>query len=130
MNLILSTEEYHPEQPTISFLPTKSTPIRDLVSNHLVYYPTPVNLNYFWSFGSLAGIIFGVQILTGIFLAMNYTPHVMLAFSSVDHIMSDVPGGYLFRYLHANGASFIFIFIYLHLARNLYYQSYMTHPSL
>ncbi len=61
---------------------------------------------------------------------MNYTPHVTLAFSSVDHIMSDVVGGYLFRYLHANGASFIFIFIYLHIARNLYYQSYMTHGAL
>jgi len=127
---MLSSSNISPNPVLVSTLNTQSAPIRDVVSNHLVYYPTPVNLNYFWSFGSLAGIIFGLQLVTGIFLAMNYTPHVTLAFSSVDHIMSDVPGGYLFRYLHANGASFIFIFIYLHIARNLYYQSYLTHMSL
>jgi quinol-cytochrome oxidoreductase complex cytochrome b subunit len=127
---VLSSSNISPNPLLISTVNSQSAPLRDVVSNHLVYYPTPVNLNYFWSFGSLAGIIFGLQLVTGIFLAMNYTPHVLLAFSSVDHIMSDVPGGYLFRYLHANGASFIFIFIYLHIARNLYYQSYLTHMSL
>lgn len=71
-----------------------------------------------------------MQIVSGIFLAMHYTPHVDLAFSSVEHIMADVNNGYLFRYFHANGASAVFIFMYLHIARNLYYQSYLTRPAM
>jgi ubiquinol-cytochrome c reductase cytochrome b subunit len=68
--------------------------------------------------------------MTGIFLAMHYTPHVDYAFASVEHIMTDVNGGYLFRYFHANGASAVFILMYLHIARNLYYQSYLTRRAL
>ena len=97
------------------------------VDSHIINYPTPINLNYMWSFGSTAGICLVIQIITGIFLAMHYTPHVDLAFSSVEHIMRDVNNGWLIRYLHANGASMFFIVTYCHIFRGLYYGSYM-HP--
>jgi ubiquinol-cytochrome c reductase cytochrome b subunit len=97
------------------------------VSNHILSYPTPINLNYAWSFGALAGICLVIQIITGIFLAMHYVPHITLAFDSVEHIMRDVNYGWLIRYCHANGASFFFIVVYLHIFRGLYYGSYM-HP--
>nr|YP_010117875.1 apocytochrome b [Phytophthora castaneae]QPN53847.1 apocytochrome b [Phytophthora castaneae] len=97
-----------------------------VINNHLIDYPTPVNLNYFFGFGSLAGIMLVVQILTGIFLAMHYTPHIDLAFNSVEHIMRDVNNGWLIRYTHANGASFFFIVVYVHIFRGLYYGSYIT----
>jgi len=95
------------------------------VDSHIIDYPTPINLNYLWSFGSTAGLCLVIQILTGIFLAMHYTPHIDLAFSSVEHIMSDVNNGWLIRYLHANGASMFFIVVYCHIFRGLYYGSYM-----
>jgi ubiquinol-cytochrome c reductase cytochrome b subunit len=97
-----------------------------VVNNHIIDYPTPINLNYFYGFGSLAGIMLVVQILTGIFLAMHYTPHIDLAFNSVEHIMRDVSNGWLIRYTHANGASFFFIVVYVHIFRGLYYGSYIT----
>ena len=97
------------------------------VDSHIIDYPTPINFNYMWSFGSTAGICLVIQIITGIFLAMHYTPHVDLAFSSVEHIMRDVNNGWLIRYLHANGASMFFIVTYCHIFRGLYYGSYM-HP--
>nr|YP_010394008.1 apocytochrome b [Hyaloperonospora arabidopsidis]DAZ88016.1 TPA_asm: apocytochrome b [Hyaloperonospora arabidopsidis] len=97
-----------------------------VLNNHLIDYPTPINLNYFYGFGSLAGIMLVVQILTGIFLAMHYTSHIDLAFNSVEHIMRDVNNGWLIRYLHANGASFFFIVVYIHIFRGLYYGSYIT----
>jgi len=100
-------------------------PILSFVDSHIIDYPTPINLNYFWSFGSTAGLCLVIQIITGIFLAMHYTPHVDLAFNSVEHIMRDVNNGWLIRYLHANGASMFFIVIYCHMARGLYYGSYM-----
>lgn len=83
-----------------------SNPLFGLINNHIVDYPTPTNLNYYYGFGSLAGIMLVIQILTGIFLAMHYTPHIDYAFSSVEHIMRDVEYGWLIRYAHANGASF------------------------
>ncbi len=95
------------------------------IDSHIIDYPTPINLNYFWSFGSIAGLCLVIQILTGIFLAMHYTPYIELAFNSVEHIMRDVNNGWLLRYLHANGASTFFIVVYLHLFRGLYYGSYM-----
>lgn len=101
-------------------------PALTIVTDHLIDYPTPSNLNYWWSFGSLAGICLIVQILTGVFLAMHYTPHVDLAFLSVEHIMRDVEGGWLLRYMHANGASMFFIVVYLHMFRGLYYASYVS----
>lgn len=97
-----------------------------VINNHLIDYPTPINLNYFYGLGSLAGIMLVVQILTGIFLAMHYTPHIDLAFNSVEHIMRDVNNGWLIRYMHANGASFFFIVVYVHIFRGLYYGSYIT----
>jgi quinol-cytochrome oxidoreductase complex cytochrome b subunit len=90
-------------------------------------YPAPFNLSYFWNFGSLALLCLVFQLLTGIFLAMHYTPHVDLAFSSVEHIMRDVNYGWFLRYLHANGASMFFIVVYIHVFRGLYYNSF-TYP--
>ena len=98
-----------------------------ILDKHVIHYPTPINLNYAWSFGSLAGISLVIQILSGIFLAMHYTPHIDLAFSSVEHIMRDVKNGWFIRYVHANGASMFFIVVYCHIFRGLYYGSYM-HP--
>ena len=96
-----------------------------ILNNHAVDYPMPSNQTYMYVFGALALLFLVVQILTGIFLAMHYTPHVDLAFASIEHIMRDVNNGWLLRYAHANGASFFFIAVYLHMARGLYYGSYM-----
>ncbi|MBN8532272.1 MAG: cytochrome b N-terminal domain-containing protein [Alphaproteobacteria bacterium] len=87
-------------------------------------YPAPRNLNYWWNFGSLAGVCLVVQILTGLFLAMHYTPHVNHAFDSVEDIMRNVNYGWLLRYIHAVGASMFFIVVYIHIFRGLYYGSY------
>jgi len=95
------------------------------VDSHIINYPTPINLNYMWSFGSTAGICLVIQIVTGIFLAMHYTPHIDYAFLSVEHIMTDVNNGWLIRYAHANGASMFFIVVYCHIFRGLYYGSYI-----
>ncbi len=95
-----------------------------VVNNHLGDYPSAVNGSYFYSFGSRAGRRLVVQIVTGIFLARHYTPHVDMAFDSVEHIRRDVNNGWLVRYLHANGASFFFIVVYAHILRGLYYGSY------
>jgi len=95
------------------------------IDSHIINYPTPINLNYLWSFGSAAGICLVIQILTGIFLAMHYCPHVDFAFSSVEHIMTDVRYGWLIRYVHANGASMFFIVVYCHIFRGLYFGSYI-----
>lgn len=105
-------------------------PVLSTLNDHLIDYPTPSNLSYWWNFGSLAGICLIIQILTGVFLAMHYTPHVDLAFLSVEHIMRDVTGGWLLRYMHANGASMFFIVVYLHIFRGLYYASYASPREL
>src|SRR5581483_2631033 len=100
-------------------------PIGDFL-NHSVgsKYPAPKNLNYFWNFGSLAGFMLVTMIATGLFLAMNYTDHVTMAFNSVERIMRDVNYGWLVRYMHSNGASFFFIVVYVHIFRGMYYGSY------
>jgi ubiquinol-cytochrome c reductase cytochrome b subunit len=85
--------------------------ILSIANSHLIDYPTPINISFFWGFGSLAGLILVIQILTGVFLAIHYTSHVSIAFYSVEHIIRDVQNGYLIRYLHANGASFFFIVV-------------------
>ena len=95
------------------------------VDSHIIDYPTAMNLNYNWSFGSSAGFCLVIQILSGAFLAMHYTSETHYAFSSVEHIMRDVKSGWLIRYMHANGASFFFIVVYAHIFRGLYYGSYM-----
>lgn len=90
-----------------------------------IIYPTVSNLTYFWNFGVLALLCLVIQIATGVFLAMHYTPEQGLAFSSVEHIMRDVNMGWLIRYLHSNGASMFFIVVYIHVFRGLYYGSYL-----
>lgn len=99
-------------------------PILSMLHHSGVEYPTPKNLNYWWNFGSLAGFVLVVMLLTGIFLVMNYSSHTTLAFDSVERIMRDVNYGWLIRYLHMNGASMFFIVVYIHIFRNLYYGSY------
>ncbi len=99
-------------------------PIFTMMNEELNEYPTPRNLNYWWNFGSLAGIALVVLIVTGIMLAMQYTAHVDYAFDSVERIMRDVNYGWLLRYLHMNGGSFFFIVVYIHIFRGLYYGSY------
>ena len=101
-------------------------PIFSTLRHTLVDYPTPRNLNYWWNFGSLAGIFLLIQIITGIVLAMHYTPSVEGAFASIEHIMRDVNYGWLIRYVHMNGASFFFIVVYIHIFRGLYYGSYKS----
>src|SRR5271170_2272259 len=99
-------------------------PFVSFMEHELHEYPTPKNLNYWWNFGSLAGIMLVVMIVTGILLSMHYVAHVDLAFNSVEHIMRDVNGGWMLRYLHMNGASMFFVVVYIHLFRGLYYGSY------
>jgi ubiquinol-cytochrome c reductase cytochrome b subunit len=101
-----------------------------LIDSHIIHYPSPITLTYAWSFGSLAGICLVIQMLSGIFLAMHYTPHIDLAFSSVEYIMRDINNGWLIRYIHANGASMFFITVYSHICRGLYYGSYMRPRGL
>ena len=90
----------------------------------LVDLPAPVNISYWWNYGSLLGLCLVIQILTGLFLAIHYTAQVDLAFSSCVHISREVNFGWLIRSLHSNGASFFFLFLYLHIGRGLYYGSY------
>ncbi len=99
-------------------------PLLSYTQHHMMDYPAPRNLNYAWNFGSLAGLALVIQIVTGIVLAMHYTPHTEMAFDSVERIMRDVNYGWLIRYIHSNGASFFFIVVYLHVFRGLYYGSY------
>lgn len=110
-------------------LTVKKQPLVQLLNDHLIDYPTPSNLSYFWNFGFLAGMCLTIQLLTGIALAMHYTPHIDLAFLSVEHIMRDVNNGWLIRYTHANGASMFFIVVYIHIGRGLYYGSYIKPRS-
>ena len=100
--------------------------IYSLVHSFLIQYPTAYNISYLWNFGFMAGIFLMLQIVTGIFLAMFYTPHVDFAFLSIDYIMRDLYSGWFLRYLHLNGASMFFIAVYLHIFKGLYYGSYKT----
>ena len=99
-------------------------PIFTFAQKNLIDYPTPKNLNYWWNFGSLLGIVLVIMILTGLFLAINYTSHTELAFASVEHVMRDVSYGWLIRFMHANGASMFFILVYIHMFRGLYFGSF------
>jgi ubiquinol-cytochrome c reductase cytochrome b subunit len=96
----------------------------DTVKSYLIRYPAPKNIGYFWNFGSMSALFLIVQLLTGIFLAMFYTPHIDHAFISIEHIMNDIYYGWLIRFMHANGASFFFFFLYVHILRGVYYGSY------
>tara|TARA_Y100001970_G_scaffold36160_1_gene44705 strand:+ start:3680 stop:4957 length:1278 start_codon:yes stop_codon:yes gene_type:complete len=96
------------------------------LANHLTDYPTPKNLNYWWTFGGILTFCLITQIVTGLVLAMHYIAHADLAFSSVEHIMRDVNYGWLIRYIHANGASMFFLAVYIHILRSLFYGSYKS----
>nr|CCD33257.1 cytochrome b [Trachemys venusta callirostris] len=103
----------------------KTHPLTKIINNSLIDLPSPSNISAWWNFGSLLGTCLILQTLTGIFLAMHYSPDISLAFSSVAHITRDVQYGWLIRNMHANGASLFFMCIYLHIGRGLYYGSYM-----
>nr|YP_010159291.1 cytochrome b [Paragnetina indentata]QRG31741.1 cytochrome b [Paragnetina indentata] len=100
-------------------------PLFKIANNALVDLPAPINISAWWNFGSLLGLCLIVQIATGLFLAMHFTAHIDLAFNSIAHICRDVNYGWFLRTLHANGASFFFICLYLHTGRGMYYGSYM-----
>nr|YP_010882165.1 cytochrome b [Marmessoidea bispina]WID87079.1 cytochrome b [Marmessoidea bispina] len=102
----------------------KNHPLIKMMNNSLMDLPTPINISSWWNFGSLLGMCLLIQILTGLFLSMHYTPNVEMAFNSVSHICRDVNNGWMMRTVHANGASMFFICIYLHVGRGLYYGSY------
>ncbi|CAN5328514.1 cytochrome c1 [soil metagenome] len=114
---------YNPQNPVLKWV-ERRLPIGGLIHSSFVAYPTPRNLNYWWTFGAILSMMLGVQIITGIILAMHYTPHVDFAFKSVELIVRDVNYGWLLRYLHSNGASMFFIAVYIHMFRGLYYGSY------
>jgi ubiquinol-cytochrome c reductase cytochrome b subunit len=117
-------QQYEPKHPLMRWVDER-LPLPRMVFNAVgAGYPVPRNLNHFWNFGVLAGAALGIQIVTGIILAMHYAPAGTLAFDSVEHIMRNVNQGWLLRYAHANGASFFFIVTYIHIFRGLYYGSY------
>nr|QWM97257.1 cytochrome b [Aulaconotus atronotatus] len=102
----------------------KTSPLLKIMNNSLIDLPTPSNISTLWNFGSLLGLCLSIQIITGLFLAMHYCPNIEMAFNSVAHICRDVNYGWLLRTLHANGASFFFICLYIHIGRGIYYGSY------
>nr|YP_009107238.1 cytochrome b [Aspergillus ustus]YP_009133191.1 cytochrome b [Aspergillus flavus]AIT99557.1 cytochrome b [Aspergillus ustus]AKC59224.1 cytochrome b [Aspergillus flavus] len=108
----------------------KSHPLLKIVNSYIIDSPQPANLSYLWNFGSLLALCLGIQIITGVTLAMHYTPSVSEAFNSVEHIMRDVNNGWLVRYLHSNTASAFFFLVYLHIGRGLYYGSYKAPRTL
>ena len=105
---------------------TVRSPFRPLqiLQAHLVTYPAPTNLFYVWGIGSLLGLMLIIQVATGVLLAMHYVPHIDEAFSSVERITRELRFGSILRHMHSNGSSFLFILLYAHIARGLYYQSY------
>jgi quinol-cytochrome oxidoreductase complex cytochrome b subunit len=113
---------YQPQSGFMKWLEAR-LPIWSLAYSSFVAYPCPRNLNYWWGFGGVLSVLLVFQIVTGVVLAMHYTPNVDLAFSSVDSIMRDVNYGWLLRYAHAVGASMFFVAAYIHLFRGLYYGS-------
>jgi ubiquinol-cytochrome c reductase cytochrome b/c1 subunit len=114
---------YQPQNAFLRWL-ERRLPIGGLIHSSFVVYPTPRNLNYWWTFGGILAFMLAVQIVTGIVLAMHYTPHVDYAFNSVQHFKRDVPYGWLLQPLHANGASMFFLAAYIHAFRGMYYGSY------
>ncbi len=105
-------------------------PIFSYIEKEYHTFPTPRNFNYFWNFGAIATVMLVLMIATGIVLATNYTPHVLMAFDAVERIDRDVPQGWLIRDLHMNGASFFFIAVYIHIFRGMYYGSYKAPREL
>ena len=108
----------------------KSHPLLKMVNSYVIDSPQPSNISYLWNFGSLLALCLIIQIITGVTLGMHYTPNVLEAFDSVEHIMRDVNNGWLIRYLHSNTASAFFFIVYLHIGRGLYYGSYKAPRTL
>jgi ubiquinol-cytochrome c reductase cytochrome b subunit len=108
----------------------KTHPLLKLVNGYLIDASQPANISYLWNFGSLLAVCLGIQIITGVTLAMHYNPSVLEAFNSVEHIMRDVNNGWLVRYLHSNTASAFFFLVYLHIGRGFYYGSYRSPRTL
>lgn len=118
-----SAEREKFDNPVIEWIDSR-LPVFTLMQREYGVFPTPKNFNYFWNFGAILMVMLMIMIITGITLAMNYTPHADHAFDSVERIMRDVNWGWLIRYIHMNGASFFFIAVYIHIFRGLYYGSY------
>ena len=115
--------DFQPNNPALKWI-ERRLPIMGLMHSSFVAYPTPRNLNYWWTFGAILSIMLAMQIVTGVILAMHYTPHADLAFKSVELIVRDVNYGWLLRNMHACGASMFFLAVYIHMFRGLYYGSY------
>lgn len=111
------------DNPVVEWVDSR-LPVFTMMQKEYGVFPTPKNFNYFWNFGAIAMVMLMIMIITGIVLAMHYTPHADLAFESVERIMRDVNHGWMLRYIHANGASFFFIAVYVHIFRGMYYGSY------
>nr|BDQ43933.1 cytochrome b [Metaphire megascolidioides] len=112
------------------FKPLRTThPAIKIINSSLIDLPAPNNISIWWNYGSLMGLCLVIQIATGLFLSMHYSPNIEMAFSSVAHISRDVNYGWLLRSIHANGASMFFLFIYLHAGRGLYYGSFNLHET-
>ena len=120
----MSDEKYIPKSRLAAWFDSR-LPLLTL-SHHLRSYPTPKNLNYWWTFGGILTFCLIIQIVTGVILAMHYVAHTDLAFESIEHIMRDVNYGWLMRYVHSNGASMFFLAVYIHIFRSLYYGSYKS----
>ncbi len=118
----MSKEKYIPQSKLAQWFDSR-LPLLTL-SHHLTSYPTPKNLNYWWTFGGILTFCLITQIITGIVLAMHYVAHTDHAFQSIEHIMRDVNYGWLIRYVHSNGASMFFLAVYIHIFRGLFYGSY------
>ena len=115
--------KYEPKNGLTRWLDSR-LPLMRFTSEHVLQFPTPKNLNYFWTFGFILTMCLVTQIITGIILAMHYAPSTLLAFDSVEHIMRNVNYGWLIRYMHSNGASMFFLAVFIHMFRGLYYGSY------
>ncbi len=117
------------DNPVVEWIDSRM-PIFTLMNKEYGVFPVPKNFNYFWNFGAIASVMLMTMILTGIFLAMQYTAHTHHAFDSVERVMRDVNFGWLLRYIHMNGASFFFIAVYIHIFRGMYYGSYKAPREL
>jgi len=124
----MSEEKYVPKSKLAQWFDSR-LPLLTL-SHHLKGYPTPKNLNYWWTFGGILTFCLIIQIVTGVILGMHYVAHTDHAFESIEHIMRDVNYGWLIRYVHANGASMFFLAVYIHIFRGLFYGSYKSPREL
>ena len=108
----------------------RNHPLIKIASGSLVDLPTPSSISFLWNYGSLLGLVLISQLVTGVFLSMHYTADVSIRFDSVIHILRDVNNGWFIRVLHMNGASLFLVFIYLHVARGLYYRAFSSNPMV